>query len=1246
MKKSKTILDFFSKSPSVPTKQGSSSNECSSTMKFVNDVPKRASIGEPDASPRRSHKKTLSKTSMSTGKNCLSSSVHLYKNGVKSNEGKIPVVTSQESLEIGEDKSEESIEEKNIESATHTQNSSTLYNDKENLNVDMSPIASSKRQKRKRIVVLSESEDSEDEYKPEKESESEDYDSENSNVSTSESPPKKKNNVQSQTPSSRPSLDLNKYSKDSPSLHFGNSTPKVLSTFRTSSSTSQPELQTINNSPNGFASKISQKSCSNSMQKNSIADEKVTYLHDKLDWLKPENMKDKSGKRKSHPDYDPETLYVPESYKKTLTPGLKQWWEIKSNNFDTVLFFKVGKFYEFYHMDAVVGVKELDLSYMKGDFAHAGFPEVAFGKFSDILIQKGYKVARIEQTETPQMMEQRCKSMSHPTKYDRVVKREICQVTSKGTRTLSYDEWSNNIGSSDNFLLSICEKHSDQDTSTEYGICFVDTTIGKFTLGQFTDDRHQSRLLSFIALFPPVEIVYEKSTVSQKTLKLFDSNLIGVSKHALNLFWDGQKTLKFMADSGYYNGEDGNLQWPETILQILEKDDFLCQTPLKEYELAFKALGACICYLKKCYIEDCLLTMKLFETYKPIDEAVVSNSAFQKDRKYMILDNVTLNNLAIVPNQPSAKSEETLFGTLNFCETNFGKRELRKWLCSPLYQPTEIYDRLDAINDLKNITIFEDVQKCLRKLPDLERLLNKIHVHGLSRNKDHPETRAIFYEMEVYNRKKILDLISALKGFKDAASISKLFEPFVKDFKSNLLKKCVSSSPDIGCFPLFEETLSYFSDAFDHNEAMKKGSIIPHPGVDSNYDSACKEINDTNEELESYRKQQCKNLNCSMIKYVNVGKNRFLLEVPENQKFPSYYEFIGAKKGFKRFYTKDIKDLLSVLSAAENTRDTALRDTTRKIFELFDKHYKKWQKAVQCLSTLDVLLSLTIYCKTNEESVCRPKFRSRVNNEKPYLEIIDGRHPTFSKLYTGKDYIPNSVYMGEKDNSRDGNEGGIVVLVTGPNMGGKSTLMRQTGTLLVMAHLGCYVPADSMELTPVDRIFTRVGANDKIFKGESTFFVESSETASILHHATRDSFALIDELGRGTATYDGAAIAYATAKHLAKNIGCRTLFSTHYHALVEDFHGVSNVGLGHMACMVEDDSGSPTLEKVTFLYKFVNGACPKSYGFNVARLAGIDEESVRRGFIKAQQMDCGARISKYIRNLMAVKSAEEIIKAL
>ncbi|XP_042912692.1 uncharacterized protein, partial [Parasteatoda tepidariorum] len=150
MKKSKTILDFFSKSPSVPTKQGSSSNECSSTMKFVNDVPKRASIGEPDASPRRSHKKTLSKTSMSTGKNCLSSSVHLYKNGVKSNEGKIPVVTSQESLEIGEDKSEESIEEKNIESAT-IEESSTLYNDKENLNVDMSPIASSKRQKRIRI---------------------------------------------------------------------------------------------------------------------------------------------------------------------------------------------------------------------------------------------------------------------------------------------------------------------------------------------------------------------------------------------------------------------------------------------------------------------------------------------------------------------------------------------------------------------------------------------------------------------------------------------------------------------------------------------------------------------------------------------------------------------------------------------------------------------------------------------------------------------------------------------------------------------------------------------------------------------------------------------------------------------------------------------------------------------------------------------------------------------------------------
>ena len=183
-------------------------------------------------------------------------------------------------------------------------------------------------------------------------------------------------------------------------------------------------------------------------------------------------------------------------------------------------------------------------------------------------------------------------------------------------------------------------------------------------------------------------------------------------------------------------------------------------------------------------------------------------------------------------------------------------------------------------------------------------------------------------------------------------------------------------------------------------------------------------------------------------------------------------------------------------------------------------------------------------------------------------------------------------------------------------MGGKSTLMRQTGLTMILAQMGCYVPAEMCRLTPVDRIFTRIGASDKILAGESTFYLELSETASILHHATKHSLVLMDELGRGTATFDGTAIAFSVVKELAQKINCRTLFSTHYHHLVEEFSDKDGVSMGHMQSVVSDEDQS-----ITFLYKFGEGACPKSHGFNAARLADIPDEVIRIGSVKSNEFE-------------------------
>ncbi|XP_054714457.1 DNA mismatch repair protein Msh6-like [Uloborus diversus] len=924
---------------------------------------------------------------------------------------------------------------------------------------------------------------------------------------------------------------------------------------------------------------------------------------------------------------------------------MKQWWDMKIDHYDTVLFFKVGKFYELYHMDAVIGVKELGLSFMKGEFAHSGFPEIAYGRFSECLVQKGYKVARVEQTETPQMMEERCKNMNRPTKFDKVVNREICQVTTKGTRTLTYQE--EPMGPENNFLLAICEKHfEDSENELEYGICFVDTTIGKFTLSQFKDDRHRSRLLTLVALYPPVEIIYERSSVSKATLQLLINNLSSVPKEALNSgseFWDSTKVLKYLSEKKYFKEGDAE-EIPDVLKNMLDEDDRLQQTPLKQYELAFKSLGACIWYLKECFIDDSLVTMKLFEEYHPADGFTKEPTKTRNfSNQHMVLDGTTLNNLEIVPNNAS-ENDGSLYTTMDFCSTKFGKRLFRYWLCSPLCNPKSIADRLDAIEDLMKIPdVVDHVTTRLKKIPDLERMLSKIHSQGISRSKSHPESRAIFYEADIYNRRKLQDFLLTLDGFKESIDVIAEFEGHADHFKSRLLKKCVKTADNDGSFPNLSDALDYFNHAFDHKEAKKEGNIIPCKGVDEDYDSACAELRKVEGDLDDYLNELKRKFNCK-VSYVGSGRTRFQVEIPDNKKVPEDFEFQGARKGFRRFYTDEARGYLARYIAAEESRELALRDVSRRIYAHFDKDYELWKSAIHCLATIDVLLSLHQYNRSSDVSMCRPEFVLPDEDTEPFLEIVEGKHPSFLKYFTDDSYIPNSVYIGSKmkEAKENINSGGRVVLVTGPNMGGKSTLMRQAGALVIMAQVGSFIPAVSMKLTPVDRIFTRVGANDQISKGESTFFVEASETASIIHHATRDSFVLVDELGRGTSTHDGTAIAYSVLDNLANSICCRTLFSTHYHSLVEDFHSHPTVGLGHMACMVEKDNDCPALERITFLYKFIDGACPKSYGFNVALLAGVANDIVQKGFTKAQEMECVPRISKLLKKFLSIKEASDI----
>ncbi|XP_030829946.1 DNA mismatch repair protein Msh6 [Strongylocentrotus purpuratus] len=1176
---------------------------------------------------------------------------------------------------------------------------------------------STQKKKRRRIRVASDSESSGDEFKPDSDDESEGavssgLDEDEISASETESDPetpkkakkRKRGSTSTVTPSTnksakKPRSVLTPFSMD----HSDSATPPSKKTFGTPSGQSSmdrpdsatppskktfgtPSAQSSMDRPDSATptsrktfgtpsvssttkSRLSafQSPAPSSPSPSPAADsEETRFPHQRQEWLKPGKRKDIKGRPEQDPEYDSSTLFVPKSFMDKTTPAMRQWWEMKSKYYNAVLFFKMGKFYELYHMDAEVAVKELGLIFMKGENAHCGFPEIAFSRYSETLIQKGYRIARVEQTETPDMMQERVKHLSRaPTKFDKVVKREICRISTQATRTFSFID-GDTCEAQSSYLLAVTERPCEGSSGGEsvYGVCIVETSIGKFYIGQFQDDRHSSRFRTLIAHYPPAQVLFERGKLLPKTQQLLSNNLVSVLKDSLlpgSEFWDASKTLKALMEKGYFedserdkdgqeNGEKRGLScWPDELKEMLSDADSLGLTPKDGCEMALSALGACTWYLKKCCLEQELLSMRNFEVYKPLDvEASKPSSPLPSftSKQHMVLDSITLSNLDILENSSTGTREGTLLETLDRCRTPFGKRLFKQWLCTPLCNPKSINDRLDAIADLhSNPDIVAEVVELIKKLPDLERLLSKIHTLGSSkRNSDHPDSRAIFFEDAVYSKRKISDFLTALDGFESGLKIVKLFKKSVPDFKSSLLKACISlkSTGCRGKYPDYADTLEFFETAFDQKKAKEKGAIIPCKGVIPEYDNAISDIADTKDRLQEYLDKQKKRLGCRNIVYWGTAKNRFQMEIPESalsRHIPEEYELTSSKKGFKRYWSPTIQNLLADTMNAEDRRDAALKDSMRRVFHKFDEHYKSWDAAIQCLSVLDVLMCLAEYSQSGEGNMCRPDIVLPSENEQPYIAIVEGRHPCIAHTFAGGDYIPNDTFIGivndnEMDEGEENHGNSSCILVTGPNMGGKSTLMRQAGLIIVMAQLGCYVPAEGCRLTPVDRVFTRLGARDNILSGESTFFVELSETASILKHASKHSLVLVDELGRGTATYDGTAIATAVVKELSEVVGCRTLFSTHYHSLVEEFSHDPNIRLGHMACMVENENEEdPSQETITFLYKFVGGACPKSYGFNAARLADIPDEIILVARQKAKHFEESAERMKFFRSV-------------
>ncbi|XP_058798810.1 probable DNA mismatch repair protein Msh6 isoform X2 [Phymastichus coffea] len=911
-----------------------------------------------------------------------------------------------------------------------------------------------------------------------------------------------------------------------------------------------------------------------------------SWAHLKYDFLQPDKIKDKNQRLPSHPNYDPSTLYIPPQFLDSQTPFMHQWWLLKANHYDCVLFFRFGNFYQLFHMDGVIGANELNLTLidvLKKGFAHTACSAMSYGRMAGILLERGYKVARIEQTETQEKANQRIAGAQQLAKLDKLIRREVCQITSRGTKvyhTLDTEELEATSPDSV-YLLSIVEKCKLNENISTFGVCFIDTTIGHFNIGQFEDDHCNSKLSTMLTHYPPAHIIHECNNLTASTLQLLKRYTRGVRMEALERetqFWSTKKVLKYIQDNEISKSrEQSESVWPKSLISFLTKF-------AKERELAIHALGGCVYLLKKYLIDQQLLSQGVFRTYAPSNS--VDGGSFQsKLTSIMVLDAMTMKNLKVLD------LEGSLFEVLDYCCTPFGKRLLRSWVCRPLACKSIIIKRQKAIAELlKNHNIVREVRSKLKKLPDLERMLSKIHAQGNEmKTKYHPDGRAVIFDKEKFIKRTVTDFTTTLDAFREVLDIIDNFS----EFQSALISDCTKVEPQ-GNFPDLKETLAHFRNAFNYEETKKIGLIIPKRGVDRNYDMIELELAQIRRELYEYLGAQKKVFGLA-LEFVGTGTKRFQIEIPESHvhKVAMDYDLQGSRKGFKRYYTPKTRELLAKQIAVEKRKEQLMEDINRKVFAKFSFHFEKWSKATYNIAVLDCLISLVKYAQTCKRC-CVPQIYDHTVKQEIFIEVKNGVHPC---VYS-ESYVPNDIFIGI---------GGAapLVILTGPNMGGKTTLMRQIGLFTIMAQIGCHVPAASYRLSLTDCIFTRLGASDDIIGGKSTFLVELTETSVILKQATRHSLVLLDELGRGTTTYDGIAIAASVVEALVKR-QCRTLFSTHYHSLVHDYKENSNVTLAHMAYVVENNNEIDVNEtNVTFLYKLTVGACLKSYGFNVARLAGV-----------------------------------------
>ncbi|KAL2131196.1 hypothetical protein VTI74DRAFT_5422 [Chaetomium olivicolor] len=872
-------------------------------------------------------------------------------------------------------------------------------------------------------------------------------------------------------------------------------------------------------------------------------------------WLA--NILDGNKNPPGHPDFDPTSIYIPPLAERHFSPFEKQYWDIKKNLWDTVVFFKKGKFYELYENDATIGHQLFDLKLTdRVNMRMVGVPESSLDMWVNQFVAKGFKVARVDQMESALGKEMRERESS-AKKADKIIRRELTCILTAGTLV------DGSMLQDDMATYCAAIKESVVDDKPAFGIAFVDAATGQFFISEFEDDVDLTKFETFVAQTSPRELVLEKSRLSTKALRILKNNtgpttIWNYLKPGTE-FWDADLARRELDCSGYFRSEENKDEvWPEKLGAIKDRD------------LVISALGALTHYLRVLKLDQSLLSQGNFEWYNPIHR-----------NGTLILDGQSLINLEIFSNTATGGPEGTLFSLLNRCITPFGKRLFRQWVCHPLCNIKKINERLDAVEMLNaDRSVLQQFSSQMAKMPDLERLISRIHA-GACR----PE-----------------DFVRVLEGFEQIDYTMGLLGAFGGG--NSLVDKLIASMPDL------KKPLGYWETAFDRKKARDDKMLIPERGIEEDFDSSQDELERIKEELHALLDRQKTALKCKTVKFTDVGKEIYQIEVPKSVKVPSNWRQMSATSAVKRYYFRGLEDLVRELQEAEETHSQIVKEVASRFFKRFDVDYEVWLQAIRIIAQLDCLISLAKASSALGVPSCRPVF---VDDERSVVEFKELRHPCMTN--TVADFIPNDIKLG-------GNEAKINLL-TGANAAGKSTILRMSCIAVIMAQIGCYVPALSARLTPIDRIMSRLGANDNIFAAQSTFFVELSETKKILSEATPRSLVILDELGRGTSSYDGVAVAQAVLHHVASHIGCVGFFATHYHSLAAEFAHHPEVRARRMQIRVDDVE-----KRVTFLYRLEDGVAEGSFGMHCAAMCGIPSKVIERAEVAAREWEHTSRLKE------------------